>query len=52
MEITMKEAQEYFTKLNCDAYNKEELSREIWKRMNSDEREPYFRQLKEMKDDE
>ena len=48
----MNEIESYFVKLNCDAYSKEELSREIWKRMSKEEREPYLEQLKDMKDAE
>ncbi len=50
MEVTMEEAQEFFTKMNCDVYSKEELCREIWRRMGADERETYFRQAEEAND--
>ena len=45
--ITEKEAKEYFIKLTCDAYTKEDLARQIWKYMDADKRNPYFEELKE-----
>ena len=48
---TMKQAKEYFVKLTCDAYSKEDLARQIWEYMDADKREPYFKELKEEEDD-
>ena len=45
MEITEKKVKEYFVKLTCDAYSKEDLARQIWKDMGADKRDPYFRDL-------
>ena len=48
--ITEEQAKEYFIKLTCDAYSKEDLARQIWEYMDTDKREPYFRELEEKKD--
>ena len=49
-KITEKQAKEYFVKLTCDAYSKEDLARQIWKDMGVDKREPYFKELEEGKE--
>lgn len=43
----MEQAKEYFVKITCDAYSKEDLARQIWEYMDADKREPYFRELEE-----
>ena len=49
-KITEEQAKEYFVKLTCDAYSKEDLARQIWKDMGADKRDPYFREIEEKKD--
>lgn len=46
--VTEKEAKEYFVKLMSDAYSKEDLARAIWKNMNCDERNTYFKELENL----
>ena len=48
--ITEQQAKEYFVKLTCDAYSKEDLARQIWKERDADKRDPYFRELEEKKE--
>ena len=45
--VTQKTVKEYFIKLTCDTSSKEELAEQIWKDMNSNKREPYFKELEE-----
>jgi hypothetical protein len=45
--ITKKEAEEYFIKLTCDSSSKDELAKIIWDKMDSFEREKYFRELED-----
>ena len=52
VKVTEQEAKEYFVKMTCDAYSKEDLARQIWAYMNADKREPYFKQLYELREDE
>jgi len=49
-KVTKKQAKEYFVKLTCDAYSKEDLARQIWENMDADKREPYFRELENLED--
>ena len=46
--VTEKQAREYFVKLTCDAYSKEDLARQIWEYMDCDKRNPYFEGLENL----
>ena len=48
--ITEKQAKEYFVKITCDAYSKEDLARQVWEDMDASKRNPYFKELEETED--